>query len=287
MMMSLSYKILTTIAIILLLGSSCYAQLRYSIVGQYKKKSAQGMAIWEDKAYLFSHGGQCRVLNLKNGEVEREFLLESSDSSNHVNNACFGSTKVAKTKIPPIYISECNQRRRCFVECLNDSGAVMVQTIEARKKNGREESVLDWVVDSDKGFLYAITRNGKYLNTTGFVQIFISKYILPTINAGGRVILYPSDRLDKFEVQFPNILQGAKIMNGLLYIVTGLQETARERKDSKRAIQVIDLKQRKLIKTIDLTYVTTNEPEDIDFYNGKCLLYCGQNGGIYEVDLNK
>ena len=71
----------------------------------------------------------------------------------------------------------------------------------------------------------------------------------------------------------------------MMYIVTGLPETASHRRNSKRAIHVIDLEKKELVKTIDLTYVTTNEPEDIDFYNGKCLLYCGQNGGIYEVDL--
>lgn len=37
------------------------------------------------------------------------------------------------------------------------------------------------------------------------------------------------------------------------------------------------------MKTIDLTYVTTNEPEDIDFYKNKILLYCNGEGGIYEL----
>ena len=38
-----------------------HSQLVYPIVGQYKKKSAQGMAIYNDLAYLFSDGGMCRV----------------------------------------------------------------------------------------------------------------------------------------------------------------------------------------------------------------------------------
>ena len=38
-----------------------HSQLVYPIVGQYKKKSAQGMAIYKDLAYLFSNGGMCRV----------------------------------------------------------------------------------------------------------------------------------------------------------------------------------------------------------------------------------
>ncbi len=38
-------------------------------------------------------------------------------------------------------------------------------------------------------------------------------------------------------------------------------------------------------RTIDLTDVTENEPEDMDFYHGKALLYTGQGGGLYEVNL--
>ena len=37
--------------------------LAYPIVGTYKGKSAQGMAIWQNYAYLFNDGGHCRVLN--------------------------------------------------------------------------------------------------------------------------------------------------------------------------------------------------------------------------------
>jgi len=42
------------------------------------KKSAQSMAIWNDKAFLFNNTGICRVLNLKSGKTEKVFdLLEN------------------------------------------------------------------------------------------------------------------------------------------------------------------------------------------------------------------
>ena len=44
-----------------------YTQLRYPVVGTYKGKSAQGMAIWKNNAYIFNDGGHCRVLDLKTG----------------------------------------------------------------------------------------------------------------------------------------------------------------------------------------------------------------------------
>ena len=113
------------------------SQLLYPVVGNYRGKSAQGMAVWNEKAFLFSHGGRCRVLNLNTGKVMREFFLASADSTNHVNNACFGVEKLEKSGLPLLYISECRARYRCFVECLNDSGSVLVQTIEARNKNDK------------------------------------------------------------------------------------------------------------------------------------------------------
>ena len=55
-----------------------FSQIVYPIVGRYQGKTAQGMAIWEDEAYLFNDEGHCRVLNLKTGKVQREFDLASS-----------------------------------------------------------------------------------------------------------------------------------------------------------------------------------------------------------------
>ena len=70
-----------------------------------------------------------------------------------------------------------------------------------------------------------------------------------------------------------------------MYLPTGLQESARGRFNAERALQVINLKKRQIVRKVDLSFVTTNEPEDIDFYKGKALLYCGQEGGIYKVKL--
>ena len=43
------------------------------------------------------------------------------------------------------------------------------------------------------------------------------------------------------------------------------------------------LNKTKIVKEIDLTYVTTNEPEGLDFLGNKLLMFCGQEGGIYEL----
>lgn len=265
------------------IGYSCFAQMKYPIVGTYKGKSAQGMAIWGDNAYLFNDGGHCRVLNLVSGRVQGEFDLASAGGKTHVNAACFG-TESCNGNSPLIYISEYNSPSRCFVECVGDTGSSLVQTIQAQD-NMKNRFVQAWAIDSKRQYLYAIARKTPQKGMTRNINVEIVKYRLPSLKEGKNVILTNEHILDVFEVPFHNGVQGAKIRGKYLYIVTGLQEASHGEINAERAIQVVNLQQQKLIKSIDLTYVTTNEPEDIDFYKGKCLLYCGQNGGIYQINV--
>ncbi len=68
-----------------------------------------------------------------------------------------------------------------------------------------------------------------------------------------------------------------------MYIATGFTPLDGEGEYFDRAIKMIDLKKKKLVKSIDLSKVTINEPEDIDFYKGKCFLFAGGTGGIYQA----
>jgi hypothetical protein len=165
-----------------------------------------------------------------------------------------------------------------------DSLPFHLQTILA-KTGGKTVRAINWVVDRKQHVLYVVTRIEKHLDSKGSVRNTITKYRLPRLEEGKTVILTEQDVEDQFDVFFPNILQGCKIKDNYMYLVTGLEQSLSHRKDSQRAIQVIDLKKKSLLKTIDLSYLTTNEPEDIDFYKGKGLIYCGQEGGIYEIKL--
>lgn len=260
----------------------CRAQLVYPVVGTYKGKSAQGMAIWGDEAFLFNDGGGCRVLDLKTGEVTREFLLASAGKKTHVNAACFGRDWADGGGCPVIYISEYNVPSRCFVECINDTSSTLLQTIEAQE-NGKAVFVQSWIVDNKGKCLYAIARQSPPKGERNTPYVRISKYRLPALSEGKNVILSEVDRLDSFIVEFANGTQGGKIKGKYLYIVSGLQEMSRGQFNAERAVQIVDLEKRKLVKTIDLTYITTNEPEDMDFYQNKMMLYAGQNGGLYYI----
>ena len=260
-------------------------QLRYPIVGTFQKKSAQGMAIYEDFAYLMNDSGICRVLNLKNEKIIRHFCLASAAKGNHANTACFKKTPSGEGGMPMIYISECTGKGRCFVERFDTNTSPLIQTIEAIK-DGKNCRISNWTLDNKRGFLYGIARNQKeILDSDGNVRCSIVKFRIPSLLEGAHVCFTESDIIDKFDVFFPNIMQGVKIRGNYMFLVTGQPQSLSERKDGRREIFVIDLKKKKIVKTIDLTYVTTNEPEDIDFYRGKCLLFCGHEGGIYEVDM--
>lgn len=260
--------------------ANVHAQLRYPIVGNYKGRGAQGMAIYGDNAFLMSDGGLCRVYNLASKKQEREFALASSSPKNHVNNVCFGPDHYKGNVLPLIYVSECNNPFRCFVENITADSCELIQTIEVKN----HEVIIDWVVDCKSRKLYSISRTGEVIDDAGNCVCNIKKYRLPSVNEGNSVVLSEQDVIDQFSVIFPNILQGCKIRNNMMYLVTGFQESLSHRVDACRSLKVIDLKLKRLRKESDLTYITTNEPEDIDFYKGYCLMYCGQEGGLYEIN---
>lgn len=254
------------------------AQLVYPIVGHYKNKSAQGMAIYEDYAYLFNDGGLCRVFNLKSGKIEGEFMLECSAKDTHVNSACFSRQYVSDSSIPALYITEFYGKRRCFVEVINSGKSKLVQTIEFKNQEGRNPFVREWIVDNKEGMLYAVIREVNQNDRN-----VIRKFHLPKLIDGKEIVLTDEQVLDEFSVSFVNGLQGGKIKGRYMYVATGFTPLHGEGKYFDREIKVIDLKKKKLVRSIDLSKVTVNEPEDIDFYKGNCLLFAGGTGGIYKA----
>jgi len=265
-------------------ASLALAQLTYPIAGIYKKRTAQGIIIFDKYAYLMNDGGLCRKYDLEQKKVVSEFMLASAGSKTHVNAVCLGEECHQQGTMPVVYISECNDRYRCFVEDLSGDKPKLLQTIQA-VYYGKTELNVSWVVDTANNAIYSVTRDNSIFKTSGTARNIITQYRLPKISDGKEILLTEKDILNRFDIAFPNILQGVKIKGRYMYIVTGLQESMSTRQDARRAIQVVDLKKKILKNTIDLTYLTTNEPEDMDFYKGRCLLFCGQEGGIYHVKL--
>lgn len=265
---------------VLLASLDLNAQLAYPVVGGYKSRSAQGMAIYGRYAFLFNDGGLCRMLNMETGNVDNEFLLECAAKDTHVNCACFGLDRVSNSSYPPLYITEFYGKRRCFVEIVKDKKSQLVQTIEYVDRNGKNPYVREWIVDGSNRKLYAVIREE---NRVG--KNIIRKFNLPPLANGGPVILTGDDVLEEFTVEFVNGLQGGKIAGKYMYLVTGFSALQGNGEFYNREIKVIDLEHKAIAHSIDMRRVTMNEPEDIDFYNDKCYLFAGGTGGIYQIEL--
>ena len=93
--------------------------------------------------------------------------------------------------------------------------------------------------------------------------------------------------LEEFSVEFVNGLQGGKIVGKYMYLVTGFSSLQGDGEFYDREIKVIDLERKAIIRSMDLRKVTMNEPEDVDFHNGKCYLFAGGTGGIYQINLSQ
>lgn len=255
----------------------------YKVAGTYKGQAAQGMAINGEHAFLFNNTGICRIFNLSTNKIEREFDLESS-GQNHCNSASFGVERQKGSKFPLIYISQCNAPYKCFVESVTDTSSVLVQTISVNRQ-GVNSIVHDWVVDRKNKALYSVTDLSSVEKGSDYPHV-ITKYKLPKLSDGSLVELTDKDVIESFRISFPNLLQGASIRNGFLYLPTGRNELDQHGEDAKRELIVINLKTHIIEKKISLMEITENEPEDCDFYKGNLLIYCGQDGGLYKVDID-
>lgn len=245
------------------------------------KKTEQGMAIYHNMAFLFYDTGICKVFDLKKNKYLREFSLGSKSVNNHANCACFGKDKFLNSEFPLLYISECRPPQRCFVECLTDTGSVLVQTIIIKRKGVNAKSY-NWLVDNKREVLYTIGRRKSDVNPGSSLHR-INKYRIPKLREGKNVILTDKDVLDSFDIEFPNMLQGGTIKGNYLYLPTGQQESVSNKKVKERVLIVVNLKTHKIERKIDLRGVTKKEPEDCDFYKGKLILYCGQSGGLCKI----
>jgi len=285
-MVGIGYKRVARIFLFLLFTLICQTNCAqsYKVAGTYKGQAAQGMAINGEYAFLFNNTGICRIFNLRTNEIERVLNLESS-GKNHCNSASFGVEKKKGSKFPVIYISQCNAPYKCFVESITDSSSILVQTI-CVNRSGVNRIVHDWVVDREKKALYSITDLSGTENKWDYPHI-ITKYKLPKLSDGSFVELTDKDVIESFRVSFPNLLQGAAIRNGFLYLPTGRNELDSRGEDAKRELIVVNLRTHIIENKINLMGITKNEPEDCDFYKGKLLIYCGQDGGLYTTHIDK
>ncbi len=294
-------------------GSRTRLHLRYE---RGWHTAAQGMGIYDGKAFVLYDTGMCAVYDLDNREASPldVFPLGSFNEGvpareylNHANDCMFSRTHFRGNPIPLLYVTTGTGTGgdadgyfyRCAVEDITRDArgrytARTVQTISYCPEGIENTPFLQpcwgcpaWLTDPEEGCLYMFS--AKYRTKRGCTpegehnRYIITKFPLPDPEAGGFVKLTPADILDQFSVQSDvEFTQGGTVCNGRLYYTFGLPK-----KDYPDIILIFDLKEKRLIAQVENLDGALNE-EEIECcaeYRGR--LYVNTNGGfgIYEVAL--
>ena len=262
------------IALLFSLASCASFPYMYHVAGTYKKQTAQGMAVYGDKAFLANNTGICRIFDMKADSTISSFQFAGAHKNNHSNCLDFGiEFPLDNQQYPALYISECLQHGRCFVESVKDDKSTLLQTLSFNRH------VTNWFVDRENKKLYAmahLVRSGHMTDSVSFYR-----FPLPSIYDGD---LDMSDKIESvFHVHIPYVLQGGTIHQGKLYLPVGVNKGNKTVQNNTRMLLVVNLKKGLIEQRIDLARLTSNEPEDVYFYRGRLLLFCGQEGGLYPI----
>jgi len=280
-------------------------------------KNAQGMAIWQDRAFILYDTGVCAVYDLKerSGKVIDHFKLGSyndgtptRDYLNHANSCMFSGIHHNGNPIPLLYVvigtgigtDEDGYFYRCAVEditmTLDEQGR---ETYSARtiqiityKPEGIESTPFEqpcWgcpasFVDSEKNAFYLFS--ARYRTKKGCVPegehnaYIITRFELPDPAAGGMVRLTPADIVDQFAAQSDMpFTQGGTLLDDKIYYTYGCPKIGYH-----DAILVFDLKERCVCAQVD-NMDRAFDDEEIEccaVYDGKLL--CNTcTGSIYVV----
>lgn len=242
----------------------------------FEGQGAQGMAIYKDKAFLFSVTGLCRIFDLRKNKIISHFKLYSYHSNNHANNASFGiEFPDGNSEFPAIYISECEKPYRCFVENINMNSSSIIQTLQYQVDR-KPQIIHDWIVDGEHKKLYAVTQW-----RVGGQNCKVMRFRLPLLEEKD-IIFTENDVEDEFFISLQSILQGGVVRANKLYLPVGLPEKDRKVWGAVRALVVISLSKKEVIQTISLQKMTENEPEGISFWGKKLMIYCAPEN-IYQL----
>ncbi|MBE5772432.1 MAG: hypothetical protein E7337_00680 [Clostridiales bacterium] len=282
-----------------------------------KLRSAQGMDIYGDRAYILYDTGVCAVYDLlsRNPEAIDLFKLgsyndgvPSKDYLNHANSCMFGTIHLDGNPLPLLYVTagtgigadEDGFFYRCAVENIvrrvDEDGtehhtAETVQVI-TYKPDGIENVPYEapcwgcpaFFVDTEKGYLYIFS--AKYRTKRGCVPegeknaYIITKFALPQLSAGPMVRLTPGDILDQFSVESDVLFtQGGMLVEDRIYYTFGCPKIG-----YPLEMMIFDLKKKALtmhVNNMDEAFYG-EEIECCGVYDGKIL--CNTcDGGIFEL----
>lgn len=255
----------------------------FPVETNYQKKWGEGMAIHGQYIFLLTNTGLCRIYDMREDLFVGSVALASAHAKNHANNACFGvEYPKDNNKFPALYISECEAPYRCYVENITEYESRLIQIIQFQIDN-KPQAVHDWIVDIVTNNIYAVTQLYPFNKERNGFATQIVKFNLPSINIP-QVILSDVDIEDSFEVFFPHILQGRVIHNHTLYLPSGASADSQVQYGKEKAIVIIDLKEKKIKRIIDVQDILNNEPEGGAFWGKSLIISCAPKG-LYQFIL--
>ena len=290
------------------------SQSRLFMRFEKKMRSIQGMAIWQDNAFILYDTGVCFVHDLKEKQAEptASFKLGSyndgqptKDYLNHANHCMFGGIHYNENPIPLLYVTigagvgadEDGFFYRLSVENIEQtpqgyqSRVLQTITYQPSDMSGSPYESPCWgcpafFVDTEANKLYIFS--ARYRTKKGCVPegetnaYIITTFELPDLKAGPLVRLTAADIQDQFVVESDvAFTQGGQMTDGIIYYTFGLPA-----KDYPDRVMAFDVKQKKALFLLDHLDEALNqeEIECCDWYEGQLL--CNTNGGaLYALDL--
>lgn len=255
--------------------------------------SQQGMDIYGGYVFCLEDGGHVNVYDFEkaNPEPVYEFELASSCPDNHANNASFGIEVPEGSNFPLLYVSNGKVGSEiewtCFVEgIIRRNGRMhseLLQTITLDIAGWKDAGYVpifgapSWMVDRERGDLWVFSARKR---TTGKVtchawenQYVATKFRVPTVNEGKKVILGANDILDQVVFPFETwFTQAGCVHDGKIYYCFGVGKLDPLRPSR---IRVYDTDTRSIAARYELQEEIPNEMEDLAISDG--WLYVNTN----------
>lgn len=230
--------------------------------------TAQGAAILDNHLYRIYDYGICKVFRMDRiyASYVSEFKLKSFHKGNHAN--CAQIDKLTGY----LYESEYFERR-CNVEEINKDSSTFIQTIRIEETVKLGDSNLN-IIKGDDGFLWAF---GGPECGSGILYFF--KFKLPSANIP-EVTLSDNDLVDSWTDYNEIASQGGIIRNGRLYYLSGNAY-------SYKKLLIYDTLNKCLLRSIDLSDIIIEEPEDCDFLDDRLIITVYGSKAYYVLYLEK
>jgi len=285
-----------------------YTKIKYS---EYMKiASGQDGAIYNGLLFRFGSRGSCCVYDLKKKEQVSEFTLDRNDEfSPHSNAVFFGSEKFDESdEFPLLYTNLYNnyakqEDRREGTLCVYritregfEFTTKLLQLIKIGFVNDRslwksmdDESDIrpygNFILDHETNKLHAFVIRDKDKVTRYF------EFDMPKLSDGEIcpecglkvVVLTKEMILNRFDANYAYFIQGACVLDGLLYSVEGGTCAPDNKRPSASRLQIMDLRAHEQCGDISLfDHGLYNEPEFIYPYEG-ILYYADCHGQLYTI----